>query len=319
MALKLDRSARKAIALAQIDAQAVLKRRAQRLKLRRQALRAHPAPVRLRIERAARPGARRREPSFTEAQTAGVLVAEGDSWFDYPFNDVLSELEDRHGYDVEGVAHKGDPVESMAYREGQLDAFARLVEKVIDRGTPLKAVLLSGGGNDIAGDEFAMLLDHARSAAPGLNDEVVSGVIGRRVRNAYIMILQKITDVCVGKTGAPVPILVHGYDYAVPDGRGFMGGWGPLPGPWLEPGFRAKGFDKLRERVEMMADIIDRFNAMLRGVSAIFPHVHYLDLRKTLPNNPANYKDWWANELHPTEPGFRRVAAKFDAKLRALP
>ena len=47
--------------------------------------------------------------------TAGVLVAEGDSWFDYPFNDVLSLLEDNHGYDVESVAHKGDRVEEMAY------------------------------------------------------------------------------------------------------------------------------------------------------------------------------------------------------------
>src|SRR6185295_13092778 len=149
--MPIDKSARKAIALAHIDAKAVLKRREGRMKLRRRALRAHPSPVRLRIERTVSFGERRREPALTESQTAGVLVAEGDSWFDYPFNDVLSELHDRHGYDVESVAHKGDPVEAMAYGEGQLDAFARLVEKVIARGTPLKAVLLSGGGNDIAG------------------------------------------------------------------------------------------------------------------------------------------------------------------------
>jgi len=317
--MPLDKSARKAIALAHRDAETVLKRREQRLKLRRRALRAHPAPVRLRIEQLARPGARLPRRAPIEMQTAGVLVAEGDSWFDYPFNDVLSELEDRHGYDVESVAHKGDPIEAMAYGEGQLEAFARLVEKVISRGTPLKAVLLSGGGNDIAGDEFAMLLDHARSAAPGLNDDVVSGIIGRRVRNAYIMILQQITDVCVGKIGAPVPILVHGYDYAVPDGRGFMGGWGPLPGPWLEPGFRAKGFEELRVRVAMMVEVIDQFNAMLKKVAAAFAHVHHVDLRETLSNKPADYKDWWANELHPTEPGFRRVAARFESRLRTLP
>lgn len=317
--MPLDKAARKAIAIAHRDAQAVLKRREQRLKLRRRALRAHPAPVRLRIERTAGRGVRLRAPEATEMQTAGALVAEGDSWFDYPFSDVLSELEDRHGYDVESVAHKGDPIETMAYGDGQLDAFARLVEKVLARGTPLKAVLLSGGGNDIAGDEFAMLLDHARSAAPGLNDDVVSGVIGRRVRNAYIMILQKITDVCVGKIGASVPILVHGYDYPVPDGRGFWGGWGPLPGPWLEPGFRAKGFEDLHTRVEMMAAIIDQFNATLKKVVALFPHVYHVDLRNTLPNRPADYEDWWADELHPTEPGFLRVAAKFADRLRTLP
>src|ERR1051325_2242623 len=44
----------------------------------------------------------------------GLLVAEGDSWFDYPLHDVLTMLEDEHGFDVESVAHKGDTVEDMA-------------------------------------------------------------------------------------------------------------------------------------------------------------------------------------------------------------
>ena len=85
--MPLDKSARKAIALAHRDAETVLKRRSLR-----------------RIEQLARPGARLPRRAPIEMQTAGVLVAEGDSWFDYPFTDVLSELEDRHGYDVESVA-----------------------------------------------------------------------------------------------------------------------------------------------------------------------------------------------------------------------
>ena len=36
--------------------------------------------------------------------SVGVLVAEGDSWFDYPWIDVLSELEDVHGFEVESVS-----------------------------------------------------------------------------------------------------------------------------------------------------------------------------------------------------------------------
>ena len=47
--------------------------------------------------------------------------------------------------------------------------------------------------------------------------------------------LSAVTAACQDLLGAPVPILLHGYDYPVPDGRGFLGGWGPLPGPWLEP------------------------------------------------------------------------------------
>ena len=38
-----------------------------------------------------------------------------------------------------------------------------------------------------------------------------------------------------------IPILIHGYAHPVPDGRPFLTGW-PLPGPWLQPGFSAKGY-----------------------------------------------------------------------------
>src|SRR4249920_2782174 len=115
----------------------------------------------------------------------GLLVAEGDSWFDYPLHDVLTMLEDEHGFDVESVAHKGDTVEDMAYSGGQFDDFARLLEKVLRQGRVPDAILLSGGGNDIAGDEFAMLLNHAASGLPPINDDVVRGVIDVRTKNAY--------------------------------------------------------------------------------------------------------------------------------------
>src|SRR5262245_35589150 len=83
----------------------------------------------------------------------GLLVAEGDSWFDYPFHDVLTMLEDEHGYDVESVAHKGDTVEDMAHSGGQFDAFARLLEKLIRQGRVPNAILLSGGGHDVRSEE----------------------------------------------------------------------------------------------------------------------------------------------------------------------
>jgi hypothetical protein len=63
----------------------------------------------------------------------GLLVAEGDSWFDYPFHDVLSTLDDEHGFDVESVARKGDTVQDMAYSGGQFNEFARLLEKLLRR------------------------------------------------------------------------------------------------------------------------------------------------------------------------------------------
>lgn len=244
--------------------------------------------------------------------SAGVLIAEGDSWFDYPLHDVLSDLEDIYGFDVESVAHKGDTVEDMAYSGGQLDDFSRRVEKVLRTGVKPRAILLSGGGNDVAGDEFAVLLNHATSSIAGLNESIVTGVIDERVRDAYVTILSAITAICEGQIGERIPIIVHGYDYPIPDGRGFLGGWGPLPGPWLEPSFRRKGYEAMNARREICIGLIDRFNEMLARLAgnSAFAHVRYLDLRNTLAAG-ANYKDWWANELHPTPKGFEAVTKKF--------
>jgi lysophospholipase L1-like esterase len=200
----------------------------------------------------------------------------------------------------------------MAYADGQLDAFSRRVEKVLRSGVKPTAILLSGGGNDVAGDEFGMLLNHAMSGIPGLNSSVVTGVIDERVHDAYATILQAITAVCQQQIGATVPILVHGYDYPVADGRGFLGGAWLLPGPWLDPGFRQKGYGTMATRVPIVVELIDRFNAMLKAVAgrAPFAHVRYVDLRGTLATGPT-YRQWWANELHPTRQGFEAVTAKF--------
>jgi lysophospholipase L1-like esterase len=253
----------------------------------------------------------------------GTIVAEGDSWFSYPLSDVLEELEDRHGWDVVSVAHAGDRVEDMAYDDGQLSRLERALRKVSVEKRPVKAVLLSGGGNDIAGDEFAMLLNHKHSGLPPLNARVVSGLFDERLRAAIISLASAVTRLCRELFDREIPILLHGYDRPVPDGRGFLGGLSILPGPWLEPGFRRKGFADLAETTDLMSLLIDAFNAQLATIAGGpgLPHVHYIDLRGTLSNELAGrrYQQSWANELHPTDRGFQAVADRFDAALKALP
>jgi hypothetical protein len=69
----------------------------------------------------------------------------------------------------------------------------------------------------------------------------------------------------------------------------------------------------------MMRSVIDRFNAMVRSLTARFPFLHYVDVRNTLSTTlPDDYKKWWDNELHPTEGGFERVTDKFAAVLQRL-
>ena len=303
-----DKAAGVAVKLGRAQAEWVIERRKARLAARRRAIRKTTARKRV-GKRAAKKAA--------EPASLGVLVAEGDSWFDYPFYDVLKLLEDEHGFDVETVAHRGDSVESMAYDGGQLEDFVRTVERVVRRGQVPRAILISGGGNDVAGDGFALLLNHRSSPASGINAAILEGVVETRIAIAYTTIISAVTQACTTLVGAPVPIVLHGYDYPVPDGRGFLGGFGWLPGPWLEPGFREKGYDDLQERVDVARVLIDRFNAALQTVVATpgFGHVRFLDLRNSLSTTLANdrYKDWWGNELHPTYDGFDRIAARFAA------
>lgn len=123
----------------------------------------------------------------------GVLIAEGDSWFDYPMQDVLRLLEDDYLFDVQSVAHMGDCVEDMAHSKGQFEEFARRLEKLLSEGKVPRAILLSGGGNDIAGDEFAILLNHTASSLPTLNEDILRGLVDVRLQAAYASILSGLT------------------------------------------------------------------------------------------------------------------------------
>ena len=217
----------------------------------------------------------------------------------------------------EAVSRFGHTVEDMAYG-GQIHDLVRAIEKVLRLGHVPEAVLLSAGGNDVAAVEFSFLLDHAASPAGGLNASIVEGLVGGRIRDAYLTLLAAIASACEDCLGSPLPVLVHGYDYGVPDGRGAF--FGLAAGPWLAPGFRKKGYpdaagsDDPRRR--MVEAVIDRFNEMLIDLPRVrgLEHVRHVELRGTLSRG-ADYRDWWADELHPTREGFRAVAARFVEEL----
>lgn len=66
------------------------------------------------------------------------------------------------------------------------------------------------------------------------------------------------------------------------------------------------------KRIEVLETLIDRFNAMLDRVCGLseFAYVRHMDLRKTL-SSKIDYKQGWANELHPPQKGFEMLASKF--------
>ena len=312
-----DDSVTAAMELGRKNADRILQSRARARERRATALRANTSAVAMRVQFAAA-GV---EGAVTELQTSGFLAAAGDSWFDYPFHDVLKDLEDIYGYDVESTAHAGDPIEKMAYHLGQLDDFPRKLDKIKALGAVPQACLLSGGGDDIAGNEFGMLLNNFFSPISGWDKDILDGVLSDRIKTACVTMISCMDALVRDRFGESLPILVHGYDYPVPDGRGYLGVFGHyLFGPWLEPGFREKNFTDLPVRIKMMRDVIDRFNDVVQSLTSQFSFLRYVDVRNTLSTVlPEDYKTWWDNELHPTEEGFEKVTGKFVAVLQSLP
>jgi hypothetical protein len=250
-----------------------------------------------------------------------VLVGEGDSWFDYPPGyDVMDQLED-FGYRVHSVANAGATVEQMAYGPDNdqpvADFFKRDPSQLAEtlrhiRDERPAAVLFSGGGNDIAGDELLPLLNHKNAGGDPLRMEMVNGLFNITIKQGYRTFLGMVQSEAK-RQKRTIPVVGHGYDYAIPDGRGVINILGfHFLGPWLAPSLNKKGYNEA-EGLPIVRRLIDAHNNMLKALPAEFPFFHPVDLRGTLTK-----KSEWANELHPTNDGFKKVTRKIQAKLEAL-
>jgi hypothetical protein len=217
------------------------------------------------------------------------------------------------------VAHRGDTAEER--RRPEPVAARRLVRE--GAATRSRRAILPGRWEDIAGTELSVVLNHKQSGLPAVNEEVAKGIILGRLRFAMASLISAVSELSRKSFGRTIPGLVHGYDYPVPDGRGYIGGFWVLPGPWLEPAFRQKGYADMDERVRVMVGLIDRFNEMIESLPGQpgLEHVIYVNVRRTLSNEleGRKYKKLWANELHPTDLGFQSVAAEFHKVIGTLP
>jgi hypothetical protein len=250
-----------------------------------------------------------------------VLVGEGDSWFDYPPGfDVLDQMGE-FGYRVHSVANAGATVEQMVFGPDNdqpvADFFKRdpsqLAEtlRYIQEQEPA-AVLFSGGGNDIAGDELLPLLNHKNAGGDPLRMEMVNALFNVTLKHGYRTFLNMVQEEAK-RQGRTIPVVGHGYDYAFPDGRGVINVLGfHFLGPWLAPSLNKKGYNEA-EGIPIVRRLIDIHNAMIQSLTAEFAFFHPVDLRGTLTK-----KSDWSNELHPTNDGFKKVSQKIRAQLESL-
>ena len=277
-----------------------------------------------------------------------ILVAEGDSWFHYPSpfsGDILWWLRQDYKYDIYSAAYFGHDLKDMVSGFEEVcdcdeDCFCECgdcgIEQILEEITEPLAILLSGGGNDLTGKKLEDLLNHSDSPATTvLNESKVSAAIDGELRSLYEELIEKINTTCKAEFDKVIPILVHGYDFVVPDGRKWCG-----RGPWLKPAFTDKGYPIkngegfLKQNTEEMANLLRRFNKMLDGLQDSFGNVHHVNLLGTLSGGKVpevagkKYKKFWHDELHPRaskinpqskiEASMKLLAAKFQDVLVQL-
>lgn len=241
--------------------------------------------------------------------TRRIAVAEGDSWFDLPWVYVVTDLLDclhaNHGYEIESFAKRGDTLENMSYGTERDNLHRRKtpsIGQVIDavRALQPRVFLFSGGGNDFVGDEFASFLNHADSGLPYIRADYVEFMFSTAFRSAIERMIDRVCDAAPG-----CKVFMHGYGYAIPDGRGsnVIINWA---GPWMLPTLTSKGVP-VEQQWGTVRSLVDSYNAMLHGISidpAYRDKFVYVDLR------PIVQEDDWVDELHLSSGGYARVAAE---------
>jgi hypothetical protein len=230
------------------------------------------------------------------------MFAEGDSWFDYPLTyDTIGWLryDGRPEPEILSLAHYGD----MASKMLGVSQRQRIIKNLQDPDNgAFDAILFSGGGNDLVGDQFVLwVTQYVAGADPAyaIDAQRLADILG--VVNAAYIDLIKIRDSITPNT----VIFLHAYDFAQPNGQGVC-----RLGPWLKPSLDFRGWTDFANAARIVTVTLQSLDRMLVQLEQQHANVVYVRTQGTL--TPATD---WTNELHPTEPGFNKIAQVF---LRAL-
>ena len=252
-----------------------------------------------------------------------LLLAEGDSWFSYPKDpaDVLDLLDDEvFGYRIYNDASMGDTLEEMANDPRQRKRFRVLIRILAKKQRIPIAILLSGGGNDIV-RKMDTLIHDKRLGEGILNHPKVDELIDQVLYSYYLTVIDYMTNYSQKYFSRTVPILVHGYAYIVPDGRGKRDADGKNIG-WVKKVLFKKRHRNLQKNTAATQELIDKFNRMVKTVSQRegFEHVSYINLRDCASNGLVDdaYKLDWRDELHLWRRGLKSAARRFDKAIRSV-
>jgi hypothetical protein len=266
-------------------------------------------------------------------EAATPLLAIGDSWlfdqWDREFGVVRANLTKsllKLGYKdnasgTSEITSAGRLLSDMAKAPFLIDLTNYLADE-----PGIKAVLVGAGCNDfVAGlpgqKPLYKMLKPLREGDDPLDEAAVAGFIDGALFTYYDTVIKTLT------ANSKIPVIIHGYDHPIPDGRRDIILIDPS-GPWLLPSFEDRGYhitpksQHLTLASEVMKRLIDRLNAAIKKAAGAYPNrAYYVDLTGTLVKkygDAAKYDLLWANELHPNEEGFDLLAAQVAKQLKEL-
>jgi len=240
-------------------------------------------------------------PSIEHHPSWPVIVSEGDSWSSFPLYpntvDKLDRMAKRR-LSLLRLEKSGD--RALRIIGGKQKAkLANYLSRY-----PVQALLFSGGGNDIVGEDLLPLLKQREAGMSWrqcLDQDAVDGRLDA-LRAAYLDLV-RIRD----EARPDCVLYVHGYDYAIPSGIGVKI-WFIKVGPWMRPYLLQKGITDPEDGRRIIRELIRQFNQMIAEV-ATRPRIVYVKTPGTLADED------WHDELHPTRRGFEKIAAKFATEL----
>lgn len=248
-------------------------------------------------------------PSAMTARKPLQILAEGDSWFDYPVpffgGSIVPRLEDLLGVPILNMAKAGDEVRFMLGVEER-----KLLSERLTSGCPAggawDVLLFSGGGNDIVADPMALWIrDYDAQLTPAEH------VHTTRFKAAIALVLAGYEDLIEirNRLSPNTHLIFHGYDFAIPDGRGVC-----HLGPWLKPTFDLRKFPSTAFAAQVVQCMLEQFAAALQRLHNPVRGVTFLRTQGTLPPQASS----WHNELHPSKAGFKQFARMFQVTIKAL-
>jgi hypothetical protein len=245
------------------------------------------------------------------------IFAIGDSWFWYPGNNLLESLA-RHPKLKAPYRHmvrlgqNGALLADYVDIPGREGAFSDQLRALLQRPDPMKhfmAFAISGAGNDSVNYTLGLakkeVCEDADTPEECISEPGMAELM-RVVTQSMSLVMHDVMWAFEQEKRQPV-VLLHGYDYAVPDGRGFDLADLTLIGPWLSTAMDSRSVPTdLGFRKGIVKILINRLNDALRRYANPTAGVYFIDSRDTLSSG-ADYQDDWDNELHPTSSGFDRI------------